>query len=338
MKNKLLVICGPTAVGKTNLAVKIAKQFNGEIISADSRQVYKFMDIGTGKDIQNSKFKIQNSKLQAKIKEETKTNIAVGTYRIKKASIWGLDLVNPDQLFSVAHWLKFSHYVIEDIWRRKKLALIVGGTGFWIKALINGFDSVNIPPNWQIRKQLENFSVKKLQIILKKISPKKLLLMNNSDKNNPRRLIRAIEIRQAKTKEQKFSQKVVIATKCETLKVGLKASNKFLYQKIDERVKQRIKRGMEKEIRNLLKKGYKWNFPSMSALGYKEWQPFFQKKASLAEVIQRWQFNEHGYARRQIVWFKKDKEIKWFTVEKKNYFKKVVKLIKNWYYKNNGKN
>jgi len=163
--------------------------------------------------------------------------------------------------------------------------------------------------------------------------------MNRSDRNNPRRLIRAIEIaKQAKSLKLKAKSNLAEPDSAlqdnlklktnQLLIIGLKASNKFLYQRIDQRVEKRIKQGTEKEVRNLIKKGYSWNLPSMSACGYKEWKPFFERKASLDEIIQRWQFNEHAYSRRQTTWFKKMKKTNWFDIEKPDYKKVWLEYMK----------
>ena len=336
--NKLLIIVGPTATGKTALAVKLAKKFNGEIISADSRQIYQGMDIGTGKDIGNSKFKIQNSKLKAKIQKEISLKITLGIYLINKVPVWGLDLIKPSQRFSVAHWLCFARHVRQDICQRNKMPIVVGGTGFWIRALVKGIDTLGISPNWQLREKLKNLEIEKLREILKKLDEQKLKQMNKSDQNNPRRLIRAIEISLAlKTKSfpQKTSRQLPID---QLLMVGLKAPSKFLYQKIDQRVEKRIQQGSRKEIAQLIKEGYSWELPAMSALGYQEWRPFWENKASLEEVIKRWKYDEHAYARRQLTWFKKNQKIHWFNVSQKHWQKNVVKLVTSWYDRKNGKN
>lgn len=325
---KLLIVCGPTATGKTALAIKLAKIFNGELVSVDSRQVYKFMDIGTGKDVSDFNFKLSDLKWKRK---------KIGYYFKDKLKIWGLDLVKPDEEFSVAHWLDFAHLIIQDIWQRKKLAIVVGGTGFWLKALINKIDSLGIAPDWQLRKQLEKKGVEQLREMLAGLDPGRLQRMNYSDKNNPRRLIRAIEIAR-KRKDLRFKPQVLRFKIDRLLMIGLKASNKVLYQGIDQRVEKRIKQGAEKEVRALIKKGYSWNLFSLTATGYKEWRPFLEAKSTLKEVITRWKFNEHQLARRQLTWFKKNQKINWFDIEKPSWQKNVVKLVKSWYYKNNGKN
>lgn len=360
--NKLLVICGPTAIGKTALGIKLAKKLNGEIVSADSRQVYKGMDIGTGKDIGNSKLKIParfsrcSTRLiqscftrESQVGKQNSKDYTVGYRLVEDIPIWLVDVCLPDEKFSVAHWVKFANLVIKDIWKRKKLPIIVGGTGFWIKALTEEIDSIGIPQDWKLRKKLSNYPIVKLSNLLKKLDPKKWRGMNKSDRKNPHRLIRAIEIARVKEQEQikrKISQKKAIAAKCDILLIGLKAENKVLYQRIDKRVDERVKAEVEKEIKNLLKAGYSFrNSVLGTTIGYKEWRSYiknskhyFEESKLKEEVIQRWKFSEHAYARRQMTWFKKMSKIKWFEITKPDWQKDVVKLITSWYYKNNGKN
>ncbi len=316
--NKLLIICGPTACGKTSLGVKLAKQFNGEIISADSRQVYQDMDIVTGKD------------------RESYAHIPV----------WGLDLVRPDEQFSAAHWLKFAQKATKDIWSRKKLPIVVGGTGFWIKALLEPVDSMGIPPDPKLRQQLEKSTLKQLQARLKIVNKNRWEKMNKSDKNNPRRLIRAIEISK-KLPAQGWS---TLGGKIKNyLIIGLKAENKFLYQRIDQRVDERMKQGAQKEVSDLLKKGYSWDLPSMTSLGYREWRAYFhpedgqpladEAKKNKDKVMTAWKYSEHAYVRRQLTFFKKMENINWFDIRQPSWQKDVVKLVKTWYINNNaGKN
>jgi len=302
--DRLLVICGPTATGKTGLAVKLAKKFNGDLISADSRQVYKEMDIGTGKD------------------------------HPKEMKIHLIDVVAPNQEFSVAQYANLAWKVIKDIWSRKKLPIIVGGTGFYIKGVIDGIETLGVPPDWELRKKLSNLDIKKLREILEKTCPERMRGMNESDRNNPRRLIRAIEIASISVPSQLHPTPYIL----NPLFIGLTAPYKILYQRIDKRVEERIKEGVEDEIRGLLNKGYSFVYSTLGVtIGYQEWQPYFEGKATQDEIIQRWKFAEHAYARRQMTWFKKDKRINWFDINKKGWENGVEKLIKNWYTKTDDK-
>jgi len=329
MINRLLVICGPTATGKTALSVRLVKKFNGELISADSRQVYKGMDIGTGKDLPvNSKFKIQNPKLKLKIK-----NLTIGFYEIEGVKVWLYDVVEPDYQFNVADYVECASRVIQDIWQRKKLPILVGGTGFYIKALIDGIETLGVPPDWELREKLRNLEIKKLREILREIAPERLEKMNESDRNNPRRLIRAIEI----VKNSKFqipNSKQIQNSKFKiqnVLFVGLTAPYKVLYERIDRRVEERVKQGVIEEIQKLLKKGYNWENSALgTTIGYREWEKYFKSFKLKEEIIRRWKFAEHAYARRQITWFKKDKRIHWFDIGQKKWQDKIKKQVEVW--------
>jgi len=188
---QLLVICGPTAVGKTSLALSLAKSINGELVNADARQVYRGMDIGTGKDLPaNSKHKIRNSKSSIKKID----NFRVGYYSFGNIPIWLLDIVDPNYRFTVANYLQCVPPVLNNIWQRNRLPIIVGGSGFYLRALLEGIGTIGVKPDWALRKKLACQTVIDLQTMLKKQDELHYNRMNHSDKNNPRRLIRAIEI------------------------------------------------------------------------------------------------------------------------------------------------
>ncbi len=324
---RLLIICGPTATGKTGLALKLAKKFNGEIISADSRQVYQGMDIATGKDLPaKARFKVEKLGLKGK-------DFKIGYYRVNGIRLWLYDIVRPDYLFNVSDWVRCAQWVIKDIYRRSKLPIIVGGTGFYLKAMIEDIPTRDIPPNLSLREKLELNSRKALFEELAELDSSRAGQMNASDRQNKRRLIRAIEI--ARWRVEHRSEKASSLIQFKSLMIGLKAPLKFLYQKIDQRIEKQFKNGAEREIRKLVKQGFSWNLPSMSALGYREWRPRFEGQASLAEVLSRWQFNEHDYARRQMTWFKKNKKIKWFDISRKGWENKVEKQVSVWYTKRN---
>lgn len=304
---KILVICGPTATGKTTLGLHLARKFKGEIISADSRQVYRGMDIATGKDIEKGKW-------------------VKGHWEVEGIPLWLLDVVEPNQEFSVALWIDLAQKKIKDLWQRGKLPLLVGGTGFYLKGLIDGIETLGVEADWELRMRLEDLSVEKLFDLLSRVDPVKAASLNTSDRQNPRRLIRAIEI--ANTKIEKPLRKL---EKTDCLWLGLRTSLEKLYKRIDSRVEERVEEGVEKEIKRLVEKGYSWSLPSMSALGYREWQAYFEGDVSKEEVIQKWKFDEHGYARRQMTWFKKEKRIKWFEIDSPRFKGEVEKLVKSWY-------
>jgi len=263
--DKLLVICGPTATGKTALAAVLAKQLNGELVSADSRQVYRGMDLVTGKDRPD-------------------------------VPIWLYDVVNPDEAFSVSQWVALARVAIADIQKKKKLPILVGGTGLYIKALLHPFETIDIPPDIALRARLQKLSITELQKMVTRSD------MNDSDWNNPRRLIRKIEIK-------KFNKKIIKKEKkYDALMIGLTAQLSVLDSRIDTRFQERLRQGMKQEIDELVKK-YNNNLSAMSAIG----------------------LNEHAYARRQMTWFKKQKGIHWFDVTDGKMVDKVVVLIAAWY-------
>lgn len=272
---KLLVICGPTATGKTSLAFSLAKTFHGELVSADSRQVYRGMDIGTGK--------------------EEDPHIRT----------WCIDVVNPSEAFSVAHFHALASEAIADIHARGKLPIVVGGTGLYIQSLLTPFETAEIPPDQTLRKELSTLPVKELQNRLKKDDAKTWEQLNNSDKNNPRRLMRKIEL--AMNPKSPNLPKA-LNHPYDALMIGLTASASTLYTRIDQRVDERLAAGLEQEIQALLADGYTWDMPGMNTLGYKEFADGFSD-----EAIKKWKYDEHAYARRQLTWFKKMKGIVWFT-------------------------
>ncbi len=318
--NKLLVICGPTSTGKTSLAIKLAKELNGEIISADSRQVYKGMDIGTGKDLpRNSELIINNLKLG-------------GYYKIQGTKIWGYDLIDPKKEFSVAQYLKIAHHVIDDISGREKLPILVGGTGLYIKGVIDGIGTADIPKNNKVRKNLEGKSADELYENLSQLDSLKAGSMNSSDRKNPRRLIRAIEVAQYQLTKKAISPvHHTIGNKFDVLYIGLTAPQVFLEERIDKRVKDRVEKGIKKEVEKLLKSGVGWDKQAMMAMGYGLWRDYFEGDVPEEIVIDEWARDEKKYAKRQITWFKKDERIKWFDVTNSEYPNNVEILVKTWY-------
>lgn len=263
--NRCLFIIGPTATGKTSLGIYLAKKFSGEIISADSRQVYRGMDIGTGKD--------------------------------KSYPQWGIDLCDPDHDFNVSEFRKYALEKIEEIQKRNKLPIVVGGTGFYVKAILNPWETIDIKPNQELRERLLNCSIVELQNELQKINQSKWENMNESDRQNPRRLVRAIELAGRSTTNSGLPTP-------DSLIIGLTAPYEFLYKRIDQRIEERIKNGMNEERERLIKK-------------YKK----------LPKTL--WGPGEHDYARRQMSYFRnlgKTYHINWFDISKKNYLNDIIEL------------
>lgn len=303
MTNKLLVICGQTGTGKTSLAIFLAGKFNGELISADSRQVYKGLNIGTGKDLKE----IEKSRIK----------------------IWGYDLVDPKNSFSVGNYIKFAQKTINDIQKRGKLPIIVGGTGLFIKGVIDGIPTAFVPRNLKLRKNMEEKDVNELFEILAQMDPIKAGSLNRSDKLNPRRLIRGIEV--ASWKLEGKVPRLFQKPKYEILEIGLQASLDNLSRKIEKRVDRRIKDGVEEEVKKLISSGLSWDSQSMTSLGYRQWRGYFEGREDKGGVIKNWKKEELRYAKRQLAWFKKGVRIHWFDSIDRNLYKSVEELVKKWY-------
>jgi len=323
MERKLLIVCGPTATGKTSLALGLAKKFNGELISADSRQVYKGMDIGTGKDLPiHAKFQVPKNKQETKI----------GYYEIDGITLYGYDLVDPLDEFSVAHYTAIIQPILKDIWGRGKLPILVGGTGFYIKAIVDGIDTMHIPNDASLRYELNSWSIEKLFEKLQLLDPEKAAGMNNSDRKNPARLIRAIEVVywRRSPEGKKYIQSTPIET-LDTLFIGLTLPRTKLFERIADRVVERVDQGIKEEIEGLLIADLTWEHQSMKTLGYREWQPFFEGTKTQHEVILEWIHDEEQYAKRQMTWFQKDERIQWFDVSTDDYKTTIEETISKWH-------
>ncbi|KKR87321.1 MAG: tRNA dimethylallyltransferase [Candidatus Woesebacteria bacterium GW2011_GWB1_41_10] len=297
---KLLVICGPTATGKTALAIKLAKKFDGEIVSADSRQVYKGMDIGMGKEWGD-------------------------------VPIHGYDLVDPRREFSVSKYLKFARKILKDIWRRGKLPILVGGTGLYIKGVVDGIPTVEVPRNNELRKRLEEKSADELFESLSQLDAVRAGSMNSSDRKNPRRLVRAIEVAQWNLGHGVKCLTSDILHPTSVLVIGLTAAKEPLNKRIEDRVGERVKAGIKKEIESLLKNGVSWDDQSMMSFGYRQYRDFFEGEVPEEVVVSEWTREEQKYAKRQMTWFKKDKRVGWFDIFEVDYQKKVEKMVAKWY-------
>ena len=285
-KPKVIVICGPTASGKTALSIELAKKINGEIVSADSMQIYKKMDIGTAKTT----------------KEE-----------MQGIKHYLLDFVEPSQRYSVAEFKKDAEKAIEEILQKGKTPIIVGGTGLYVDSLIYGIEYQTIEFDEQYRKQLEERVEKEgletLYNEAKKIDPQAIEKISLNDK---KRILRILEIYKA-TGKNKTEQEI------ESRKNGVKYDYKVfainmdrekLYERINKRVDIMIEQGLVEEVKNLIKKYPE--FPTaMQAIGYKEIVEYLNNELSLEEAIEKIKQETRRYAKRQITWFKRIENLKW---------------------------
>ena len=278
---KIIVILGPTSSGKSSVAIKLAKKFNGEIISADSRQIYRKMDLGTGKVTKSEQ---------------------------KMARHWMLDIVSPKENYSVALFKREAEKIISDIFGRKKVPIICGGTGFWIKSVVDDVNFPEVKPDWKLRETLGKLNARKLFSMLKEVDPERA---KNIDSKNKVRIIRAIEICQ---KLGKVPQGIIFgfrATDYRFLQIGMDVPRELLHDKIKKRLKKRFQAGLIEEVKTLRKNGLSWKKIQSFGLCY-FWIPLYlEGKISMYELEERVYLAEKDYAKRQMTWFRKDKRIVW---------------------------
>lgn len=281
--NRLIVVLGPTASGKTELSIKLAKKYNGEVVSADSRQIYRGMDIGTAKP----------------------TKKEMGTI-----PHWILDIKNPNEPYTVAEFKKDAIKIIRDIQKRNKLPILVGGTGLYIKAVVENLDIPRIGANPLLRQKIEKEAKKNgLDFVFQKLiklDPEAAYII---DSKNPRRVIRALEITLLTKKpfsQQRRSGKPLF----DVLKIGVSTAKERLKEKIYLRVDKMIKEGLVKEVEYLVNK-YGADQQAFDAIGYREIIKYINNKKPLGQVIAEMKINTWHYAKRQTTWFKKDKRINW---------------------------
>lgn len=277
LRTPLLVILGPTASGKTGLAIEVAQVVGGEIVGADSRQIYRQMDIGTAKP--------------------TAAQRAAAPHHL-------LDLVDPDQDFSVADYLDRAHAVIADIHARGRLPMLVGGTGQYITALLEGWTIPRVPADTALRAELEVFAAAEgviaLHDRLRALDP---AAANNIHPNNVRRVIRALEVCQA-TGQRYSDLQQKHPPPYRVLQIGLDMARAALYARADARFDQMMADGFPDEVRGLLDRGYDRALPSMSGLGYAELVAHVLDGEPLDAAVTRAKHNTHDFIRRQLTWFR----------------------------------
>ena len=297
---KIIVILGPTASGKTDLGLTLAKKFNGEIVSADSRQVYKQMDIGTAKPIGEW---------------ENKT-----VFVVDGVPHHMMDIVDPKKEFSLADYKAVATKAIKDILSRNKLPIVVGGTGLYIQALVDNFDIPKVEPNKRLREQLEKKKLSELVVMLEKIDPE---TAGKIDLKNPRRVLRALEVVKL-SGESFFKQQTKSKPVYQVLQIGIDLPREELYNRINFRVDNQIGEGLIEETKKLSKK-YKWSLPSMSGIGYKQMGSYLRGEMTLNKAIEILKRDTRHYAKRQTTWFKRDKGIVWVKNTNLVLAEKVIK-------------
>lgn len=303
MKHKLITIVGPTASGKSDLGVFLARKIGGEIISADSRQVYKGMDLGSGK---------------------------ITKKEMQRVPHYLLDVASPKNAkFNANKFKKQADAQIAKIIARGRVPIVVGGTGFWINALAFNQNFPEVKPDQKLRARLNKLSAERLFAMLKKVAPQRA---QNIDPKNKRRLVRALEI----AKHSKDFPTPAGPQKYQTLFIGLDMPDKILRQKIEKRYDARIKKGMLAEVQRLHKQGVSWSTLENFGLEYRFIAQYLQNKISKEQMRKLLLFAVWHYAKRQRTWFKRNKEIIWLDPNKKATAAKAVAVSKKFLAKTQG--
>ena len=287
--NHLVAIVGPTGVGKSQWALRLAQAFKAEIVSADSRQVYRHMDIGTAKP--------------------TQEELSLVPHHL-------VNIVNPDEDFSLAQYQELAYRAIADIEQRNKLALLVGGSGLYIWSVLEGWGIPSVPPDPEFRHSLEERADSggsdELYQELIEADP---TTAQRIERRNVRRVIRALEVSKSAPLSQPPAKK---APPFHTLIIGLTAERGELYRRIDSRVDEMIEQGLVEEVKKLINMGHDLNLPAMSGIGYKQVGMFLSGELTLAAAIQQIKFETHRFVRHQYTWFRlRDDRINWFDIKDK---------------------
>ena len=293
----LLVIVGQTAVGKTELSLKLAERFNGEIISADSRLFYRGMDIGTAKP---------SSQEQARVPHHL------------------IDVCAPNETLTLGDYQERANEIIADCHRRGTLPMLVGGTGQYVKAVVEGWGIPRVSPQLALRQELEKIGGPELGRWLQTVDP---VAAEKIDARNVRRVIRALEVT--------FVAGVPISQlqaksppNWSIMTIGLYRDRDELYSRIDQRVDLMLEQGLLEEVRGLLAADYSWDLPAMSGLGYRQFQPYFEGESTLEEVAERIKFETHRFSRQQNNWFRRnDESIDWFDASAPDLDAKVSRKV-----------
>lgn len=304
MKKEIIVICGPTAVGKTEYAIETALKMNGEIVSCDSMQLYQYMDIGSAKP---------TAQEQARVKH------------------YLVDQIHPSEPFSAAKYQTLAKEAIAKIFYNGKTPVIAGGTGLYLNALLYDMDFSAPPRNDAYRDQLyeeaEEFGPDFLYGKLVKVDPE---AANRIHPNNIKKVIRALEAAEEGNKVKDFSKDLTPTQDYSAVLIGLTRNREELYDRINRRVDTLIENGLLEEVRNLLAKGLTEADISMKGIGYKEIIAYYHGQYSLEEAIDLVKKNTRHYAKRQLTWFKRYRDMKWFNISEYDSDADCLKEIFQW--------
>ncbi len=296
----VVVIAGPTGIGKTALAIEVAHQIPGEIVNADSRQIYRHMDVGTAKP---------SPAEQATVPHHL------------------IDIVDPDQTLSMAQYQRLAYAAVDDIHRRGKIAFLVGGTGQYITSVLEGWRVPEVPPNPALRAELEAYAAQHgaeaLFEWLRALDPEAATRM---DPHNVRRTVRALEV-YIETGQRFSSLRQKTAPPYQALELGLTMDRRALYARLDARIDQMMAHGLLDEVRALHERGYDWRLPSMSGFGYAELGTHLRGEISLEDAVAAFKRNTRLFVRRQYTWFRRHGSLIWLESPKPA---AVCRMIDTW--------
>lgn len=302
-RRPLVVIVGPTGVGKSDLAIRVAEALDGEVISADSRLFYRGMDIGTAKPSLEDRMRVPHHLI---------------------------DVANPDEVWSLAHFQKQARIIIDEVHARGKLPILVGGTGQYIRAVVEGWQPPLQPPDRRLRQVLENMAVQMgAYTIHQKLAILDPEAAERIDPRNVRRTIRALEV--ILYSGRRFSaQRGKAPSAYDAIRIGLTRPRSELYAIVDARIDRMIRSGLVHEVQSLLSQGYGPDLPSMSAIGYRQVARFLRGECSLEETIAEMKRLTRRYVRQQGAWFREeDPDIHWFRVDEQT-ADRVIELVRRW--------
>ena len=291
-KTPLIILTGPTAVGKTDLSIKLSKELNAEIISADSMQIYKYMDVGS-----------------AKVTKEEMDGVCH----------YLIDEVTPDYSFSVSEFQERANNYIKEITDKGKNVLVTGGTGLYLNSLIYNMDFAKSDANEELREQLRlELEENGIDYMHNKLRELDSDAADRIHKNNTKRVIRALEVALSGKKMNDFSNDLKINEKYKPIIIVLNREREHLYKRIDKRVDIMMENGLIDEVKNLLNMGYTKDMISMQGIGYKELIKYLEGEYELDEAIEIIKRDSRRYAKRQLTWFRRYDDAKWFNLDEYN--------------------
>ncbi|HXG42178.1 MAG TPA: tRNA (adenosine(37)-N6)-dimethylallyltransferase MiaA [Dehalococcoidia bacterium] len=297
----LVAIVGPTATGKSALAIALAQRFQGEVVNADSRQVYAGMDIGTAKPTPQERRQVPHHLF---------------------------DIARPDEPFSLGRWLDLARQTLEDIWQRGRLPVLVGGTGQYVWALLEGWTVPRVPPRPDLRRHLEERARREgVQALYAELAGRDPAATAFVDPRNVRRVVRALEVMEA-TGRPFSEQRRRIGAPFPYLAIGLWLPRQELYRRIDQRVEEMVRQGLVDEVRKLLAQGFSPELPAMSSIGYREMCQHLQGKLTLPEAVERIKTGTHRLVRHQENWFRRsDPRIRWLRADDPRLLEEASRLV-----------